>query len=116
MNNTKKNNEVENYEIIEKNKELLITYSLNDCTELVGVENGSIIIQEQNSTNYDLVITTNLNNELVIFKSLDFEIVKSFEGKRIIIVGISTKTNEIEEALLISKITIENKNKIKMER
>jgi hypothetical protein len=55
-----------------------------------------------------------LGENLVIFKALDLETVESFKGKTIVFAGVSEKNNEIEEALLVSKITIETKNKMKM--
>jgi len=109
-------NEVANYEIIGKTTDILITYSLSDCTELKNIENGSIIAIEKSHDNYDLIITTNLGRPLVKFKALDLETINSFRGKTIVFCGISEKTNDIEEALLVSQITIEKNNKINMGR
>jgi hypothetical protein len=115
MDNIKKINEVENYEIIGKTRDILITYSLHDCTELSDIENGSIIIKEKNLDNYDLIVTTELGDYLVIFKNLNEKTAESLIRKTIVFAGISEKTNDIEEALLVSKITIENKTKKTME-
>lgn len=109
-------NEVENYEVIGKTRDILITYSLTDCKELSSIENGSIIAKEIGTDNFDLIVTTDLGDYLVIFKNLEQEIVDSFKGKTVVFAGVSEKNNEIEEALLVSKITIENKNRIKMGR
>ena len=114
MDTMKPINEIENYEVIGKSKDILITYSLNDCSELAKMENGSIIAQEISNNNYDLIVTTDLGEHLVIFKNLDAETVESFKGKTIVFAGVSERNNDIEEALLVSKITIENKNKVKM--
>jgi hypothetical protein len=114
MDTMKPINEVENYEVIGKTRDILITYSLSDCSELVNMENGSIIAKEIGSDNFDLIVTTDLGENLVIFKALDLETVESFKGKTIVFAGVSEKNNEIEEALLVSKITIETKNKMKM--
>lgn len=114
MNTIKPINQVENYEVIGKARDILITYSLYDCSELIEMENGSIIAQERSDNNYDLIVTTDLGEHLVIFKNLDSETIDSFKGKIIVFAGISEKNNEIEETLLVSRITIENKNKVRM--
>ncbi len=109
-------NEIENYEVIGKTRDILITYSLSDSTSLSNVENGSIIAREQGSDNYDLIVTTDLGEPLLKFKSLDLETIESLRGKTIVFGGISESTNDIEEALLVSKLTIEKINKIKVGR
>jgi hypothetical protein len=116
MDNIKKIIEIENYEIIGKASNILITYSLSDCTELLDIEHGSIIIKEKNSDNHDLIVTTDLGDYLVIFKNLNSQTAESLHRKTIVFAGVSEKTNDIEEALLVSKITIENKTKKKLEQ
>lgn len=116
MDTINKINEVENYEVIGKTKDILITYSLSDCKELSNIENGSIIAKEIGADKFDLIVTTDLGDYLVIFKNLDEETIASLKGKTVVFAGISEKNNEIEEALLVSNITIENKNRIKLGR
>jgi hypothetical protein len=108
--------EIDNYEIIHKLKDTVITYSLSDCNALVDLEEVKVIAIEKENSSYDLIVKNLEGSDLVKFKSLDSTLVDELIGKRIILAGFSEKTNDIEEATLITSFNIEKMNKIRLGR
>lgn len=116
MDNNQKLPTVDNYEIIKRAKDVVVTYSLSDCNSLTNLDEASITAQERDDNTYDLFIKNDKGLDLVSFKSLDAETLEDLKGKKIILAGISEKTNDIEEAILIASFNIDYKSKLKVGR
>lgn len=108
--------EIKNYEVVSKFKDIVITYSLSDCSELVGFEQASVIAKEKEDSTYDLLILNVEGTSLAKFNALDAETLQQLDKKNIIFAGISENTNDIEEVLTVSSLKVEKINKIKFGR
>lgn len=100
---------IKNYEVIENNKDMVITYSLLNFNGFKNGEEISLSILEINGSKNLKFSSLNISCE---FKDFPFNKIKSLSEKRIIIAGFS-ENNEITTANVVSKINIVKKPKLK---
>ena len=102
------------YEIVKQKKEVLLIYSLGDADVLGDCEKVFLIAKETTDKKYDLIVSDEIGNDLLKFKSLDASMLDSLEGKRILIAGLSEENGEIIDVALVENLSVENRKKLKM--
>jgi len=105
--------EIENYELIKQKKDILITYSLSDCSALKDVESVNIIAKENKDNTFNLLIS-NESKEVVTLTGLDKQSLELLKDKRILLAGIDEESNSIAEVSLVKDFKVENQKKLKL--
>lgn len=97
---------LENYEIINKGSNLIITYSLNDTSSLVGITDVNVIAVERKDGNFEVKVTSVAGKDLLELESMDYDTLLKMKSKKSVLAGISEKTNDFEEAALVNRVDI----------
>lgn len=105
--------EIENYELIKQKKDILITYSLSDCSSLKDIENVTLVAKENKDNTFNLLIS-NESKDLVTLTGLDKQSLNLLKDKRILLAGIDEESNSIAEVSLVKDFKIENQKKLKL--
>ncbi len=100
---------IKNYEIIENNKDIVLTYSLLSFNDFKSEE--EINISVLNSGGKISLQVSSLSSQCE-FKDFPINKIKNLSEKRVIIAGFS-ENNEVAKANVVSKISIVKKPKIK---
>ncbi len=106
-------NEVIDYEVINQAKKVLITYSLEDLNLAEEHERVFVIAKEKDNKKFDLIVSSEFGDDLFVLKDMDKDILLKIERKEIILAGISEKTNEIEDVMSVSNMSVEKPKKMK---
>ncbi len=106
--------ELINYEIVKQKKDVLLTYSLEDADVLGDCEKVFVVAKETTDKKYDLIVSDEIGNDLLKFKSLDTDMLESLAGKRVLLAGLSEENGEIIDVALVENLSIENRKKMKM--
>lgn len=107
--------EIENYELIKQKKDILITYSLSDCSALKDVESVNIIAKENKDNTFNLLISNESKEVVTVtLTGLDKQSLELLKDKRILLAGIDEESNSIAEVSLVKDFKVENQKKLKL--
>lgn len=104
---------IQDYEIITEKQKAVITYDLSESKKLMEIENVFVIAKENANNNFDLIVSSDEGEDLIIFENLEENLLKKVINKKLFIAGINPLSNNLEQASVVSNVTIEKSNKLK---
>ncbi len=99
---------IENFEILNYKNQLLLTYSIEDCSVLKEIDEVKITLDRVNNK-YNL----NIDGLNLSFVGIEASLLQDIEDKRVLIAGINPAENDFVEVALVKDINYSPLKKMK---
>jgi len=107
-------NKLKNYELIIEKQNAILSYDTKDSKVLQNIEDVFILASPCSNGNYNLLISGQDGEDLLLMQGLEDHLLKKLAHKKILIVGVNGETGGVDMVSNVLNLSIELKRKLKV--